>query len=67
MANVFVNYAAGKLSVATLATFGTLTTVWSMFAGVVFLGEPITVMSFVGSVIILIGIWQVTKAKPENK
>lgn len=47
MANVFVNYAAGKLSVATLATFGTLTTVWSMFAGVVFLGEPITVMSFI--------------------
>ncbi len=67
MANVFVNYAAGKLSVATLATFGTLTTVWSLFAGVVFLGEPITVMSFIGSVIILIGIWQVTKAKPVNE
>ncbi len=67
MANVFVNYAAGKLSVAALATFGTLTTVWSMFAGVVFLGEPITVMSFLGSVIILIGIWQVTKSKPANE
>lgn len=61
LANMFVNYAAGKLSVAKLSTFGTLTTVWSMFAGVLFLDEPITLMSFVGSILILIGIWQVTK------
>ena len=63
MANVFVNYAAGRMSVAKLATFGTLTTVWSIFAGVLFLGEPITVVSFIGSILILIGIWQVTKAQ----
>ncbi len=63
MANVFVNYAAGKISVAKMATFGTLTTVWSMFAGVIFLGEPITIVSFFASVLILVGIWAVTKEK----
>ena len=67
VANVFVNYAAGKISVAKLSTFGTLTTIWSMFAGVLFLNEPMTVLSFIGSIFILIGIWQVTKAKDINK
>lgn len=60
---MLVNYAAGEISVAKLSTFGTLTTVWSMFSGVIFLKEPITVMSFFGSLLILIGIWKVTKEK----
>ena len=31
------------------------------FGGVIFLGEPITWMTFFGSTIIIIGIWQVTR------
>ncbi|GFI61266.1 hypothetical protein IMSAG049_00423 [Clostridiales bacterium] len=40
--NLLVNYAAGKLSVAKFSAFGTLTTLFSMFSGVLFLGEPFT-------------------------
>lgn len=65
VANVLVNYAAGKLSVAKLASFGPLSTLCSMFAGVMFLGEPLTSMSLVGSLLIILGIWQVSKAKSQ--
>ncbi len=59
--NIMVNYAAGKMSVGKLAAFSNLQTMWSMFAGVLFLREPFGVSSFIGSVLILYGIWQVTK------
>lgn len=59
--NILVNYAAGKMSVSKLAAFSNLQTMWSMFAGVLFLREPFGVSSFIGSVLILYGIWQVTK------
>lgn len=62
-----VNYAAGKMSVMTLAIYGTLTTICSMFSGVIFLGEPLTPVSFIGSILIIFGVWQVTKAAPEEK
>lgn len=60
-ANMLVNYAASKLSVLELSTVGTVSTVISMFAGVVFLGEPLTSMMAFGAVLIFIGIRQVTK------
>lgn len=60
-ANMLVNYSAGNISVVKLSTFGTLTTIWSSFAGVLFLKEPITLTSFIGSLLIILGIWQVTK------
>lgn len=60
-ANMLINYAAGKLSVTMMATAGALCTLCSMFAGVIFLGEPMTVVSFIGSLLVLIGIWQVAK------
>ncbi len=60
-----VNYAAGKMSVMTLSIYGTLTTIVSMFAGVIFLHEPFSAASIFGSVLIIFGIWQVTKASPE--
>ena len=62
LSNLMVNYAAGRLSVFKLAAFGTISTVWSMFAGVLFLNEPITPASFAGSLLILIGISLVTRA-----
>ncbi len=62
-----VNYAAGKMPVMTLAIYGTLTTICSMFSGVIFRGEPLTPVSFIGSLLIIFGVWQVTKAAPSEK
>ena len=60
-ANMLVNYAAGKMPVVQLSAFGSLTTLCSMFAGVVFLGEPMTAGLLLGSVLVLIGIRYITK------
>lgn len=60
-ANLLVNYAAGRMPVVQLSAFGSLTTLCSMFAGVVFLREPMTAGLFLGAVLILIGIRHVTK------
>lgn len=59
--NILVNYAARKMSVGRLAAFSNLQTMWSMFAGVLFLREPFGLSSFIGSVLIIYGIWHVTK------
>ena len=59
--NILVNYAAGKMSVGRLAAFSNLQTMWSMLAGVLFLREPFGLSSFIGSVLIIYGIWHVTK------
>lgn len=66
-ANQLVNYAAGKLSVVKLSSFGALTTVFSMFAGVVFLREPLSWLGGAGTVLILIGIWQVTRPEARDQ
>lgn len=60
-ANILANYAAGKMSVVKLAAFGPLTTVFTVFAGVVFLGEPMTGSLLIGAVLIMIGIYQVSR------
>lgn len=63
-----VNFAVGKMSVITLAVYGSLTTICSMFAGVIFLGEPLTPLSFFASILIIFGILQVTRAAaPEGQ
>ena len=61
LCNNMVNYAAGKMSVVKLSSLGSLTTLCSMFAGVVLLHEPLTPALLLGSVLILAGIRQVTK------
>ena len=58
-----VNYAAGRMSVVQMATYSGLTTICSMFSGIIFLKEPVNMMSMIGTVLILIGVWQVTKAE----
>lgn len=63
-AGLLVNYAAARMPVVNLATFGTLTSVVAAFAGILFLDEPMSAMSLAGTVLILYGIWQVTR--PEN-
>ena len=61
IANVLINYAAGKISVTQLTSFGSLTTLCSMFAGVIFLKEPMSAGLFFGAVLILVGIRQVIR------
>lgn len=63
VANLLVNYATGILSAFQLSSFGSLSTLCSMFAGVVFLKEPMNIPLFVGAVLIVVGIHQVTKPK----
>ena len=60
-ANILVNYAAGKMSVTEFSVYGTVTTICSTFAGVIFLKEPLTFSTLAGSLLIIIGIRQVTK------
>lgn len=61
VANLLVNYAAARMPVVKHSSFSSLTTLCSMVAGVVFLKEPMTVSILIGSVLILIGIWEVTR------
>ena len=56
-----INMATSRLSVAKVSALSNITTVLSMFAGVIFLGEPFTLLSFTASVIILIGVIGVQK------
>lgn len=65
--NVMVNYAAGRMSVVQMATYSGLTTICSMFSGILFLKEPVNAMSLIGTVLILIGVWQVTKAEKREE
>lgn len=66
LCNIVVNYAAGKMSVVTLSVYGSISTVCSTFAGVIFLGEPMSLTLLIGSAMIIIGVWQVTKAAGSN-
>lgn len=62
MAFLSLNFANGELPVGKVTAFCNLTTVISVFAGVVFLGEPFTVLSLIASVVIVVGVWGVQKA-----
>ena len=61
MCNLLVHYAAGKMPVVKLSSLGSLTTLCSMFAGALFLNEPMTHGLLFEAVLILVGIRQVTK------
>ena len=60
-ANMLVNYGAGRISVTKMSAIGNINTVVSAFAGVVFLKEPVTWVMLRGSVLVLVGVRQVTK------
>ena len=59
---MMLNFANNHLPVAKTTAFCNLTTVISVFAGVVFLGEPFTALSLAASVVIIVGVWGVQKA-----
>ena len=63
VANLLVNYASGHMSVFKLSSFGSLSTLCSMVAGVLFLREPVSISLLLGAMLILVGIRQVTKPK----
>ena len=63
VANLLVNYASGQMSVFKVSSFGSLSTLCSVLAGVVFLKEPMSWSLLFGAVLILVGIRQVTKPK----
>jgi len=56
-----LNYANSVLPVARVTSFCNLTTVISLFAGVIFLHEPFGWVSLLASVIIIIGVWGVQR------
>jgi len=62
-ANMLVNYASSHMSVFKVSSFGSLSTLCSVFAGAIFLKEPVSIALLVGAVLILVGIHQVTKPK----
>ena len=59
---LLLNFANGELPVSKVTAFCNLTTVISVFAGVVFLSEPFTALSLAASVVIIVGVWGVQKA-----
>lgn len=59
-ANLLVNYACEKMSMTNLSTFSTIATICSAFSGALFLHEPVTLATLTGSLLIIVGIWQVT-------
>lgn len=60
-ANMLVNYGAGRISVTKMSAIGNINTVVSAFAGVAFLHEPFTGIMLLGSLLVLVGVWQVTR------
>lgn len=52
-----LNYANNDLPVAKATAFENLTTIISLFAGVIFLHEPFSAVSLLASVMIVAGIW----------
>lgn len=60
------NYAVSNAPVANVITLCNLTTVISVLAGVLILGEPFSPFSLVAMAVVLIGIIGVQKFSPEN-
>lgn len=60
-ANILVNYSASVLPMAIFSNLGSLITVCAMFLGVIFLKEPVNVMSLIGSGMVLLGLFLIAR------
>lgn len=60
---LLLNYAAGKLPVTHTTAFCNLTTVLSVLAGVMFLGESFTWVTAAAAAVIVAGVWGVQRAR----
>jgi len=61
LAFLLLNYSATILPVSKTTAFCNVTTLLSVFAGVVFLGESITLVSLAAALIIIVGVFGVQK------
>lgn len=66
-ANLLVNYAVSHMSVFKVSSFGALSTLCTMVAGIVFLKEPVSWELLLGAALILVGIRQITKPVPQKE
>lgn len=66
-ANLLVNFAVSRMQVVKLSSFGAVSTLVSMFSGVIFLQEPMNVWMFTGAILILWGVYQVTRPATASK
>lgn len=58
---MMLNFANNHLPVAKTTAFCNLTTVISVFAGVVFLNEPFSAVMLIAAAMIVVGVWKVQK------
>jgi drug/metabolite transporter (DMT)-like permease len=65
-ADIMVNYAAARMSVFKVSSFGALSTLCTAFAGIVFLKEPFSIQLALGTVLILVGVYLVTGKKQKK-
>lgn len=61
-ANLLVNYAIPKMPVVVFSAISSVSTICSLFSGILFLHEPFNGMMLFGAALILFGIWQVSKS-----
>jgi drug/metabolite transporter (DMT)-like permease len=64
VANLLVNYAVARLSVFKAASFGAISTLCTTVGGILFLNEPYNPILLLGAVLIILGIWQITRPVP---
>ncbi len=57
MAFFLLNYMLSRLEASRSAIFGNITTIISILAGVLFLGEQLYSFHLIGSILILMGVW----------
>ena len=65
-ANLLVNFAVSRMQVVKLSSFGAVSTLVTILSGVIS-GEPMTIWIALGAVLILWGVYQVTKPTEEKK
>ncbi|MDO4815572.1 MAG: DMT family transporter [Bacillota bacterium] len=61
------NYAVSNAPMANTIIFCNLTTVLSVAAGIVILGDPFSVVSIIAMAVVLVGIWGVQKFTPNEE
>ena len=64
---MLANYSLSKLPVARSTIFANLSTVVSVLAGIVIMGDEFTWVSAVAFVLIMAGIWAVNKFRDESE
>ena len=60
--NLMGNWAAGKLTVVQYTSLSSVGTLLSLFAGVIFLHEPMTPVSYAGAFLIIIGLAGISRS-----